>query len=49
MCLKRVEKKKLLVRHKKIAKWLFTGAHLGFSESRGPNFRKGANQYNTES
>ena len=22
-----------------------TGAHLGFSEGRGPNFRKGANQY----
>ena len=26
---------------------LVTGAHLGFSEGRGPNFRKGANQYKT--
>ena len=26
-----------------------TGAHLGFPEGRGPNFRKGANQYKTKS
>ena len=25
-----------------------TVAHLGFSEGRGPNFRKGANQYKTK-
>ena len=25
-----------------------TGLHLGFSEGRGPNFRKGANQYKTK-
>ena len=25
-----------------------TGAHLGFSEGRGPNFRKRANQYETK-
>ena len=24
------------------------GAHLGFSEGRGPNFRKGTNQYKTK-
>ena len=24
------------------------GAHLGFSEGKGPNFRKGANQYKTK-
>ena len=26
----------------------FSGAGLGFSEGRGPNFRKGANQYKTK-
>ena len=27
---------------------LVPGAHLGFPEGRGPNFRKGANQYKTK-
>ena len=38
-----------------VALWLnhshdihISGVHVGFSEGRGPNFRKGANQYKTK-
>ena len=27
---------------------VYTGVHLGFSDGRGPNFRKEANQYKTK-